>query len=133
MIQYQILQTNITRTVWWTVRRVTNKILELQGKETLCSGQLTSSTHLIKPNYLVILTPLTQQHCFLPLFFKKNIEQMSFSASKVEYVLYVFPDSLGTETLEDIKGNISKSSFDMIGITLYQVVFVIFSSSEIRL
>ena len=59
---------------------------------------------------------------------------MSFSASKVEYVLYVFLDSLGTETLEDIKGKINnKSSFDMIGITLYQVVFVIFSSSEIRL
>lgn len=58
---------------------------------------------------------------------------MSFSASKAEYVLYVFLDSLGTETLEDIKGNISKSSFNMIGIPLYQVVFVIFSSSEIRL
>lgn len=37
---------------------------------------------------------------------------MSFSASKAEYVLYVFPDSLGTETLEDIKGKISKSSFN---------------------
>ena len=58
---------------------------------------------------------------------------MSFSASKAEYVLYVFPDSLGSETLEDIKGNISKSSFNMIDIPLYQVVFVIFSSSEIRL
>ena len=59
---------------------------------------------------------------------------MSFSASKAEYVLYVFLDSLGTETLEDIKGKINnKSSFNMIGIPLYQVVFVIFSSSEIRL
>ena len=26
-IQYQILQTNITRTVWQTVRRIKNKIL----------------------------------------------------------------------------------------------------------
>ena len=26
MIQYQILQTNITRTVWQTVRRITNEI-----------------------------------------------------------------------------------------------------------
>lgn len=58
---------------------------------------------------------------------------MSFSASKAEYVLYVFPDSLGTETLEDIKGKISKSSFNVNGIPLYQVVFIIFSSSEIRL
>ena len=49
---------------------------------------------------------------------------MSFSASKAEYVLYVFLDSLGTETLEDIKGKISKSSFNMIGIPLYQVVLV---------
>ena len=57
---------------------------------------------------------------------------MSFSASKAEYVLYVFLDSLGTETLEDIKGKINKSSFNRIGIPLYQVVFVIFSS-EIRL
>ena len=27
MIQYQILQTNITRTIWQTIRRVTNEIL----------------------------------------------------------------------------------------------------------
>ena len=27
LIQYQILQTNITRTVWQTVRRITNEIL----------------------------------------------------------------------------------------------------------
>ena len=27
LIQYQILQTNITRTVWQTVRRITNKIM----------------------------------------------------------------------------------------------------------
>ena len=58
---------------------------------------------------------------------------MSFSASKAEYVLYVFLDSLGTETLEDIKGKISKSSFNVNGIPLCQVVFIIFSSSEIRL
>ena len=31
LIQYQILQTNITRTVWQTVRRITNKILGVQG------------------------------------------------------------------------------------------------------
>ena len=31
MIQYQILQTNITRTVWQTVRRITNEILGVKG------------------------------------------------------------------------------------------------------
>ena len=30
-IQYQILQTNITRTVWQTVRRITNEILGVKG------------------------------------------------------------------------------------------------------
>ena len=31
MIQYQILQTNITRTVWEIIRRITNKILGVKG------------------------------------------------------------------------------------------------------
>ena len=31
MIQYQILKTNITRTLWQTVRRVTKEILEVKG------------------------------------------------------------------------------------------------------
>ena len=31
MIQYQILQTNITRTVWQTVKRITNEIFEVKG------------------------------------------------------------------------------------------------------
>ena len=31
LIQYQILQTNIIRIVWQTVRRITNKILGLKG------------------------------------------------------------------------------------------------------
>ena len=31
MIQYQILQTNITRTVWEIIRRITNKILGVRG------------------------------------------------------------------------------------------------------
>ncbi|RMX36683.1 hypothetical protein pdam_00023830, partial [Pocillopora damicornis] len=31
LIQYQILQTNITRTVWQTVRRITNVILGVKG------------------------------------------------------------------------------------------------------
>ena len=31
LIQYEILQTNITRTVWQTVRRITNEILGVKG------------------------------------------------------------------------------------------------------
>ena len=31
LIQYQILQTNITRTVWQTVRIITNEILGVKG------------------------------------------------------------------------------------------------------
>ena len=31
MIQYQILQTDITRTVWQTVRRITDEILGVKG------------------------------------------------------------------------------------------------------
>ena len=31
VIQYQILLTNITRTVWQTVRRITNEILGVKG------------------------------------------------------------------------------------------------------
>ena len=31
LTQYQILQTNITKTVWQTVRRITNEILEVKG------------------------------------------------------------------------------------------------------
>ena len=31
IIQYQILQTNITRTVWEIVRRITNEILGVKG------------------------------------------------------------------------------------------------------
>ena len=31
LIEYQILQTNMTRTVWQTVRRITNEILGVKG------------------------------------------------------------------------------------------------------
>ena len=31
LIQYQILQTNITRTVWQIVRRITDEILGIKG------------------------------------------------------------------------------------------------------
>ena len=32
LIQYQILQTNITRTVWQIVRRITDEILGVKGE-----------------------------------------------------------------------------------------------------
>ena len=35
MIQYQILQTNITRIVWQTEKRITNEILGVMGSHTL--------------------------------------------------------------------------------------------------
>ena len=35
LIQYQILQTNITRTVWQTIRRIANEILGVQGLNSL--------------------------------------------------------------------------------------------------
>ena len=39
LMQYQILQTNITRTIWQTVRRITNEILGVKGlKENIRSS-----------------------------------------------------------------------------------------------
>ena len=34
-MQYQILQTNITRTVWQTIRRITNEILGVKRLSSL--------------------------------------------------------------------------------------------------
>ena len=38
LIQYQILQTTIIRTVWETVRRITNEILIVTGLSRKCDG-----------------------------------------------------------------------------------------------
>ena len=38
LIQYQILQTTIIRTVWETVRRITNEILVVKGLSRKCDG-----------------------------------------------------------------------------------------------
>ena len=35
LIQYQILQTSITRTVWQTIRRIADEILGVQGLNSL--------------------------------------------------------------------------------------------------
>ena len=37
LIQYQILQINITRTVWQTVKRITNEILGVKGLTAVTS------------------------------------------------------------------------------------------------
>ena len=44
MIQYQILQTDITRTVWEIVRRITNEILGVKG---LIVHNLPYQTHTL--------------------------------------------------------------------------------------
>ena len=50
-----------TRTFPLILRK--NKSLHYKGEESLYGGQITLSTQLIKPNYLVILPP-TQHHSF---------------------------------------------------------------------
>ena len=41
LIQYQILQTNITRTIWLTVRRITNEILGVKELRKVFLGSST--------------------------------------------------------------------------------------------
>ena len=53
LIQYQILQHNITRTVWQTVRRITNEILGVKG--------LIWSYHILKSSVISYRTH-SQQH-----------------------------------------------------------------------
>ena len=67
MIQYKILQTKITRTVWQTVRRITKEILGVKG---LKGGDLESKDPpLIRteinggPSILIHVFTLT---CLLP-------------------------------------------------------------------
>ena len=48
LIRYQILRTNITRTVWQTVRRITNEILGVKGLILLKNGVI-----LLKKNCYV--------------------------------------------------------------------------------
>ena len=46
-IQYQILQTNITRTVWQTVRRITNEILGVTGFKLMCVENLSKISQIL--------------------------------------------------------------------------------------
>ena len=58
MIQYQILQTKITRTIWQTVRRITNEIMGVKGlmklKQILKRRQI--SEKLFKKQFLLCLS-----------------------------------------------------------------------------
>ena len=57
MIQYQILQTNITRTVWETVRRITNEILGVKGLMVDFQDTQTAS-YVVKTKALVFFSVL---------------------------------------------------------------------------
>ena len=56
MIQYQILQTNITRTVWQIVRRITNEIL---GVKRLSEVFLDNWLSIVKQNNCSLRSILT--------------------------------------------------------------------------
>ena len=54
-MQYQILETNITRTIWQTVRRITGEILRDKGLMMTSSMHL-SSNRLYKLKYPLLFT-----------------------------------------------------------------------------
>ena len=66
LIQYQILQHNITRTVWQTVRRITNEILGVKG--------LIWSYHILKSSVISYRThsQQTQNLCVFKIKRPKN-------------------------------------------------------------
>ena len=62
MIQCQIPQTNITRTIWLTVRRITNEILGVKGlRENVNIGQ----------NFICVI--LLMKICYNKIKLKKYI------------------------------------------------------------
>ena len=64
-MQYQILQTNITRTVWLTVRRITKEILGVKGLSLL--GEEVGETKISKQwrSNCLLITNLQQEQCTL--------------------------------------------------------------------
>ena len=52
LTQYQFLQTNITRTVWQTVRRITNEILGVKGLISVWT--FLQKKFLIKKNVITV-------------------------------------------------------------------------------
>ena len=71
-------------------------MLKTSAFESLCGGQFTSSTQLIKPNYLVILPP-TQHHSFfrnLPPLFLSTCILAYKTFNKSSYIPSLFHDSL---------------------------------------
>ena len=49
LIQYQILQTNIIKTVWQTVKRITNEILGVKGLKLQCKNKRINKKCLYQP------------------------------------------------------------------------------------
>ena len=66
MTQYQILQTNITGTIWQTVRRITYKILGVKG---LTTG---SRVTIYYEEYKLYLSRNVSQLMWALVLFKKN-------------------------------------------------------------
>ena len=46
MIRYQILKTNIRRTIWQTVRRITNEILGVKGLKLMSTVKIILRFHV---------------------------------------------------------------------------------------
>ena len=70
MIQYQILQTNITRTVWQTVRRITNKILGVKGLRNTLQWPISIINSFDKAKLSCNIDPTNTATLFLTPFFK---------------------------------------------------------------
>ena len=88
MIQYQILQTNITRTIWQTVRRITNEILGVKGlRKDMMKTKIQNDPNFL--NYIV----------------KEDNLIFPFRGKKCEKKIYLFSDlgsPFGNDQLETI-------------------------------
>ena len=68
MIQYQILQTNITRTVWEIIRRITYKILGVRGlkgsqaRDILYALSILVTLQLTISSYVIIRSSRYEAH-----------------------------------------------------------------------
>ena len=80
LIQYQILQTNITRTVWQIVRRITNEILGIKGLKYYFRPE--SVAHLQKKNHpFSILRLLTNTQTIFHFFESLNYNRSGKNAT----------------------------------------------------
>ena len=80
LIQYQILQTNITRTVWQIVRRITYEILGIKGLKYYFRPE--SVAHLQKKNHpFSILRLLTNTQTIFHFFESLNYKRSGKNAT----------------------------------------------------